>query len=286
MKKKIFILFCLCMSMLLIYLIYLGQNRETKIEIYTIKEAKSYIYSQHEAMTIDLYSNKEELLLAYPNENTYSLRLDDDNIINLINVSVDKVKSNQYYIYTIYYYLPALDLNDTFIDVILEIKNIDYILNINVGKIKIINEEINLLPFNKLYPSYSYVNNSLFLTGINIELVNEFKKIESLSLVDEGYARFDLAINNLQENEINIKEIIPNYSLKRLINVSYKNENKTIFIPIAYKNGYFIRTASIEFVIDGIKYIIDSPTLITTKIELSDLSEEYIVKGELEYVKT
>lgn len=281
-KIIIFIVFTTFLFVLLTIFVLAGQKRESDIEIYTIKEARSYIYEQNECLYIDLYSNKEDLIIAYPEKNSYYFILENNDKIPLLNVSVKKSKCNEFYIYTINYYLPSLTYNETFENVILYISNEAYDLNINIGKIKIINEEYTLLNFNNLYASYSYINNELYLVGINIEIENDFTVINSCKLADTANSRLDLVINELQNTEISIKDVIPNYNFNRVISSKYTTQNKTLFIPLTYNEAYFIRKAAIEFVIDGTKYLIDAPTFIINNIDISQY-ENLKIQGEIEY---
>lgn len=282
MKKVIFSLFTILVFILVIFLTVFSLKRGEEINIFTIKESRSILYNQNEVETIDLYSNKSELLIDYEDENVYSLILDESIKITLLNVNVDKSKMGDYYLYTVSYTLPFLTFNDAYKNVILEIINSSYTLKINIGSMKIINEEYNLLSFNNLYGSYSYINDELMLVGINIEIAPDFEAITMMSIGDIAYARFDISLNSLQATEIEVNAIIPSYNYLRVITTNYVSKNKTIFIPLGYIEKYFIRRGTIELIIDETKYIIDAPSFVVNKLDITSYSELKI-KGEITY---
>ena len=270
MKKIIIVLFPLIIALSLI--IYLGCERGSIEEYYALPQAKSYVNASGRKMTFEIYSNNDKSLIKYPNKNIYTIKF-NDSFYTLNNVNVDILKQDEMYVYVI-----ESDVIDTACELlsndntILEITNSKYKMSFNIGNLSILTpQNYKLLSIDDLYGSYSYVNGSLELVGININFSNKHTTLQNINI--GGYAIGDLAntLDYLQANEINILELIPSYNILKINKLDNLKLNDTsYFIPINYPRLLSITQGFILFEIDNESYYLDTFSFIVNKLEYKD----------------
>lgn len=282
--KRLLIVISILFSGLLVVM-YFGQKRSTYEEMYVLPQHKSYVYSNDRKMSFEIYSENKDSLIKYPEKNQYNL-LFDNNIMILSNVTVDVVKQQNIYVYIIEADIFEIS-EEVFIkqNVILNIINTSYSLNLDIGSIAILNPKTyKLLSVNDLYASYSYINGSLELVGINVKFSDIHKKINNISIGSYAYANLKLASPYGLNNEIDILQSIPNYNI---LNKYEKysillDNNNTYFIPICYPKLLTITQGYILFEIDDSKFYFDTFSFIVNKLEYQEYKDK-MVKVEISY---
>ena len=281
--KKIYSLILIILIILIGLIIYFNYQKEDNDLFYAIKESKGYILKDDSHINIDIYSKLENSLISYVDKNIYQIK-DENNIYNLDNVNIRVSKINDLYVNhieasIINFKEELLIINDA----ILYIKNESYSLNIKIGNISILNPiNYQLLSFNKYYGSYSYMDGGLELVGINLELTDKYNIISNFKINDYAYGNLGLALFNLYDNEINIKEIIPSYNPNHIDEKELSLESNILFIPISYLKIMMIKEAYITLKLDGINYYIDHFSFITNYLDYKDYMN-IISEGEISY---
>ncbi len=280
--KKLYILILVIIIALIGLIFYLNYGRVSADSFYAIKEAKGYVLKDDGRLHIDIYSKLEKSLISYENDNIYQIKNKDD-CYNLDNVNVNVSKIGDLYVNRID--ADLINTSDTLIleEAILFIKNESYSLNINIGYISILNPiNYDLLSFNKYYGSYAYINGSLKLVGINLELTDKFNILSKFSVSGFSYGNLNSLKYANYDNEIDIKSIISDYNPFYLNEKEIKLENNTLFIPLAYKELLMIKEAYITLNLDGIDYYIDHFSYISNVLDYKDYSD-LLEEGAISY---
>ena len=284
--KKIYILILFILLSLIIIIIYFNCSRNEFDSFYAIKESKGYILKDDRKMHIDIYSKLEKSLISYNDKNIYQIK-DKNEIYNLENVNVETSKIDDLYVNRINADLINTTNENLIIeDAILLIKNESYSLKIHIGYISILNPiNYELLSFNKYYGSYSYLNGSLELVGINLELTDKFNILSNFWVNNYAKGNLKNILFNLYENEINIKDLIPSYNPYYMNDDEIKLKNNILFIPISYINILMIKEAYITLNLDGEDFYIDHFNFINNFINYNDY-KELLEEGEINYAKS
>lgn len=282
MKKWLTLIYIIVLISL-ISLISVALLKEYKEILYTIPQIKNYTVN-NERIKFEAYSNKSDSEIKYVNNNIYNLLLEDQEIV-LKNVNVNEYEYKGYYLYVIE--ADNFNKNETINSksCILEIENLNGIYRLNIGSFSILNTKgYELLGVDDFYGSYSYLNGSLFLVGINIELSNNYSYINNLSV-----GGFTTSINKLIQfekkypNEMNIISSMPEYDpFKKYEDERVNLKSNTMFIPISYTlNLYMIKEGYITFLIDDKKFYLDCFSFIANELDIN-LYSNY--KEEVMYV--
>lgn len=274
MKKIGCVLFTLIV--ILASIVYLGYERGNNDEYYVLPQAKSYVNEPNRKMSFEIYSNNDNSLIKYPDKNIYTIKF-NDSFYTLNNVSIDVVKQADMYVYIIESDVinPACELLSKD-NSILEITNSKYRMSFNIGNLAILTpQHYKLLSIDDLYGSYSYVNGSLELVGVNINFTKNHTILQNINV--GGYAIGDLTntINYFQANEINIIELIPSYNILKINKVSNLELNDTsYFIPVNYPKLLSITQGFILFEIDNESYYLDTFSFIVNKLDYKDYNNK------------
>ena len=233
MKKIIGIIFSSFLILIILLLVY-SNHKKVKLEFYSPKESKAYVTLAKRELTFDIYSFDQESLITYKEQNIYTLYLDNMSFV-LDDIRVSEFDLKDYKIIRIYSKMPNIPYSEYNSDTsILEIKNPKYTLKLSYGSMSFLKEDTYpLLSIDDLYGSYSYMNNTLIMCGINITLTNKYSYISSVRIGFFSYGvlsnvLFDTFLDNICE----IDKVIGNYNPKRveLSNPISFSSNK-LFIP-------------------------------------------------------
>ena len=284
MKKILCLIFIIIISGI-IGIYYYSENKSIKEDFYVIDSHYNFIYEENRRYNIDLYSDSANSIIEYTNDNLYQI-INDNDIYTLNDVNIQKQKVNNYYVYQLSFNIFDIGEEELILsNPILKILNQRFTLLLEIGDIYILNPiNYELLNINNYYASYSYLNKSLMLTGLNIEFSDGFNTLLDMNMGPYAKGRLDLALDDtLLKNEINIKEIIPEYKYNELDD-SYLNLNSnTYFIPITYSELKLIKSSFITFNIDNKDYYLDYFPYIANILDLDDY-KNYMKKGQMIYV--
>ena len=284
MKKVLYvILLVIIIGIISIY--YYSENKTINESFYVIDTHYSFIYEENRNYNIDIYSDSSNSIIEYENDNIYQI-INDNDIYTLNNVKINKQRVNKYYVYQLSFSIFDIGEEEKIIsNSILKIINQKYILELAIGDIYILKPtNYKLLNINNYYASYSYLNESLMLVGINIEFNDEYSKLYELKVGNYSKGRLDLALKNtFLNNEINIKEVMPNYQYNVTSDYPLNLESKSYFIPISYDNLKLIKESFITLNIDDTNYYLDNFPFITNILDLDDY-KNYIKEGKISYV--
>ena len=283
--KKILITIFFVSIIGIVILYFYSENKSVSELFYAIDSHYSFIYEEKRRYNIDIYSDSNNSIIEYENENIYQI-INNNDIYTLANPKINKSKINNYYIYQL-----SFDIFDIGSDsLLLENANVKIInqkfeLELPIGDIYIIKpDNYELLNINNYYSSYSYLNDSLNLIGLNIEFNNSYNSLIELNVGKYGKARLDLALKNtLLANEINIKKIIPSYEYNVINNDYLLMDQNIYFIPISYENLKIIKAAFVTLNIDNANYYIDYFPFIANILDLNDY-KNYMKEGIIKYV--
>ena len=89
MKKLLIVIYVLAVSFGT--LIFIGYRRTSEEFYYYLPQAKSYVYKEDRKMNFEIYSNSDDSIIRYVENNEYRIKSNDETYI-LTNVSVDMVK--------------------------------------------------------------------------------------------------------------------------------------------------------------------------------------------------
>lgn len=272
MKKWLIITYTILLSVM-IFIISFSLFSVKEENLYTIPQIKSFT-DNDELIRFELYSNKPDSDVKYVENNIYKLILDSQEII-LNNVNVEEVYEDGYYLYIITadnFNKNNITLNSRKCN--LEIINSKGTYYLNLGSISILNtENIQLLGVDSFYASYSYINGSLFLVGLNIILSKSYDILKEVSI--GGYARSINSLiqeNKLYQNEMNISSSIPDYTaIMNFENEQLKLNSNTLFIPISYVGTIkMIKSGYIILILDDIIYYLDTFNFISNDINMNN----------------
>ena len=286
--KKMLLIICFIFSITLGIIIVLSFNKNIvdTLKVVSIPKSYCYKYKDNRRMSFDIYLNEDNSLILEEEYNTYKL-ITTNSYFNLNNVNVNveyncNYKNEDFYKYTInadILNIGNLDIKDCY----LEIMNNSYTLLINIGSLKIINNDLKELSFSELYGNYSYINEELYLTGITITIDPSYYKLYSLK-IGEGFGNLEYIEKDIyKDNEIEIFELNHNVldSFKFYDGIELNAEYHTYFIPISYLKNYLITNSMVILNIDHENYYIDNFSYVLTNVFISNYQNLNI--GEILY---
>lgn len=278
--KKIIIFITTILILIIVLLIV--RNKEQVLEVYGMNEYIGLVDDGTKRLSLNIYLNKSKSLITYPSKNSYSLHMDNMNVL-LEDVLINEKAIDDYYEINITAKMPVI-INDELYsnNNYLIIKNDKYQIKVNVGSLSIL--KTNNLPkliIENITGSYSYINNNPSLVGINMKTINSYSNISYFRLGYSSYCSLNLIKENTSyDSEINIKNIIPEYEY--LYNGKY-NESKELlsninFYPLSHNSFKLIRRSYALITLDGITYYIEDINL--CKLPFNKL-KSYLIKGEV-----
>lgn len=265
--KKIFILLFLLSILMPFLVIIIGNGKLTDFEFYSIKTNYSFVEDDNRKMNFYVYSKINNPLISYPNKNSYQIKLDNQSFfLDNVHCKEHTYKNNSLII------IEADIPNITDTEYISEtcelvIINSSYKVSLDLGSFSIIDSKyFNLLSLSALSATYSYIDDSKYLTGINLELSGNYNFIESFRIGGFNYGTLSRSKFSLElDNEEDIRDYIINYNKDR-VEKEYllQIQNNKIFIPISYILDYFIKEGYIVIKIDNVNYYFDTfPFMVT-----------------------
>ncbi|MGM9970495.1 MAG: hypothetical protein ACI35S_08895 [Anaeroplasma sp.] len=267
-----------------VLLIYYSDNKEINEEFSTIVEAKSYVIEPNRQISFSVYTKNKNSLIIYSDKNTYTLILDSNSFL-LENVTISQFPISSYYLIKIYADIPMVTKTECYAEnAYLLIKNQKFSVSLNVGTMSFLSSNLyQLISIDSLSGSYSYINGELELVGINIEFSNNYNTLQEIRIGNTGYGILSKSIKGACfNNEIEILNIIPSYSIKYTNHEFLSLQKDKYFIPIGYNSLYLIRGGYLVIKLDGKNYYIDTFDFMVNELEISNY-EKKIVKGEVKY---
>lgn len=274
MKKLLIVIYVLAVSFGA--LIFIGYRRTSEEFYYYLPQAKSYVYKEDRKMNFEIYSNSDDSIIRYVENNEYRIKSNDETYI-LTNVSVDMVKQENIYLYIIEADVLNLPYElFEFIDAQLEISNSKFILKFKIDFLSILNPNtIELISINDLFGSYSYVNGSLELVGLNIKFGDNYRKLDRISVGNYTVSNLTFVLDYMLDNEINILDSIPNYNIiNNENNGSLIISDSSFFIPLNYPKLLNITEGYILFEIDEKLYYFDTFSFIVNDLLYFDYKDK------------
>lgn len=284
MKKGICITFLLLIAST-IFLIFYSKEKITSYEYYSPLEGKAYIYDNEREISFDVYSFDKNSLIKNPELNIYTLKLDQTSIV-LESIRCNTFDFKDYSIIRIYAKMPKMIEDEYYSkESILEIKNQKFILTLKYGAFSILNP-INypLLSISNLYGTYTYMNQSLILSGVNITLTKDYEYMSSLRIGNACYgilskALFDTKLDNICDLNKIYDSYNPSYVEES--NIIHLSSN-TLFIPLGYRNINLIRMGYIVITVDTKTYYIDTFDFMTNMYDFNEY-KNMMEKGGISY---
>ena len=283
LKKVLLISFLFVFGIGIVILISYSNKKEIKDDYYTILENKSYVMKENRDIYFTIYSKKSDSLITYENENKYYLILDDITYM-LSNVRIEIFDLDTIYLYKISADMPIFN-HDISSNMYLKIENPKFHLTLNFGTISLLNPiNYKLISLDSLYASYSYINGTKMLCGLNITFSNEYKYLDELYIgsFNKGYLS-KLIYDKKLDNEINIYEYISGYSYNSIIDHQVGLKSKEVFIPITSKNNYITKEGYIIFILDKVKYYLDTFDFMVGELDINKYND-LLQKGVIYYV--
>lgn len=284
MKKGIIITFLFLIS-LMGFLVFYSNEKITSYEYYSPLEGKAYIYDSEREISFDVYSYDKHSLIENPNLNIYTLKLDNTSIL-LESIRCNTFDFKDYCIIRIYAKMPKM-IDDEYHskESILEIKNQKFILTLKYGAFSILNPiDYPLLSISNLYGTYTYMNQSLILSGINLTITNDYDYMSSLRIGNSCYGTLSKVIFDTKlENICDLNKIYDSYnpSYVEESNIIHLSSN-TIFIPLGYRNINLIRMGYIVITLDTKDYYIDTFDFMTNMYDFNEY-KNMMIKGDISY---
>lgn len=273
--KKVYMLI-LTFAVVFIGLLYLSSLKVISNQFKAIYQSYGYVYKEDKRMQFELYSEDATSVIENTSINSYYILSNDINVL-LNNVEVTKEKQENYYLYRITCDIfKPLDKELKIKDAVLKIETDQFNIEIIIGSLSIFNDDVELLSFNDIYASYTYINGSLMLCGINLGLNENYNRISNLSVNGMTYTDSSMIVDGtFYGNEIEIKKIIPNYEYSSILRSHRKIETNKLFIPVTYKNLIVIKGGYLIITLDGINYLINEFDFIFNDLDINDY-EKYI----------
>ena len=266
-KLYIFILISIAAILTVIFLF----PKEISDSHYVILQSYGYVYHEDKQAEIDIYTKLKKSLIEDVSNNEYYFTL-DNRTSKLENVSVRKSRMGDYYVYTISFDLPIYSKNIKSNDTKLSVIG-NKTLSFSLGSFSIIYEPKSEPSYESLYMSYSYIDNSLMLSGINIILDDLYQKISMVSVNGFAYSDFNnIVFGSNFNNEVDIKSILPNYQYNTISYASIDIKSNKCFIPIGYYDLLPIKHGYIIIILDEVEYIINDIDFIFNNLDI----DEYI----------
>lgn len=266
-------------------LCFWNEKRRNIEEFYVLPQAKSFVYYEDGKMSFEFYMNQKDSIVCYKEQNQYSLKAEEFTF-SLTNVDIEIVRQKEMNLVILTSDILNIPNEEMyFSSVILEIKNRNYTLELPIGSLSILNPKgYTLLNIDDFYGSYSYLNQSLELVGINITFHDRKKKINQVRIGQSLYGDLENAEANWKlENEIDISTILPLYNpFKIKLNTELSLESNTYFIPFCYKELLFVYEGYVCFIIDDEKYYLDTFRFIVNELKYEDYKIK-MKKGKVVY---
>lgn len=287
MKKIMFVL-VLLIAILFTGLFIISNNKVIEYDYFTILEAKSYVYKEGRRIDFNVYCNKNDSLISYPEKNSYSLELDDI-LIQLTNVSVTKGSIENYYLVKIEADMPDITDNEFICNnPNLIIKNSKYEVKLKLGSFSVLKPKGHkLLSVQALSASFSIVNNIKHLVGINLKLTNTYDTIDYFRLGGYSFGMLSkIKYSKIYDDEIEISDVINGYSIKYVeTQITKTMDDNILFVPIGYKKLYLQRGGYIIISLNNSMYYLDSFNFMLD-IPSPNNYKDLIYKGEIIYDKS
>ena len=273
--KRLYILL-LSFAVIFIGVLYLSSFKSSTNQFKTIYQSYGYVYKEGKKMEFDLYSKDNASAIENVNNNSYYLSSLDIRI-SLNEVEVTKQKVGNYQLYKISCSIIKPIEEELIInDVKLIIETNEFTLDIILGGLSIYNGNLEQLSFNDVYASYTYINNSLILCGINVGLNDDYKRISNLTINGVSFTDTSMIVDgSFYGNEVEIRNIIPNYQYNSILRSFRKIETKKLFIPVTYKELIVIKGGYIIITLDGIDYLINEFDFIFNDLDINNY-DKYI----------
>lgn len=268
--KKIYVII-LFIFLLILAGIFLLPKDETN-DHYIIKQSYGFVYKEDKKAEIDVYTKLKRSIIDNAEANDYYLTIDTTRY-KLSGIEVYKSKLNGYSIYKISFTLPDTknDINTT--NAYLSIVG-ERTLEFHLSSLSIIYNKSLELSFNTIYATYGYINGALMLVGINIELENKYNILSYFSINDFSYTDMTCILQeSLQNNEVNIKELLPNYNYNKVGFEQMEIKSNKLFIPVTYNDLLMIKHGYIILKLDGQKYIINDFDFIFNNLDISEYKD-------------
>lgn len=281
--KKFYILL-LSLVVVFITALYISSFKPKTNQFKAIYQSYGYVYNEDKRMEVEIYSEDKNSIIEKVDINDYFIEYQENKIV-LNNVVINKIDFSKYCLYKIDFDIFEVFIDELIInDAILAIENNEFKMKINIGKISILKKEIQKLEYTDIYASYTYMNNSLMLVGINIKINGEYNRISNLKVNGLTYTDTNLIVFDKEFlNEINIKNEIPNYKYNSIVRSHRLIDSYTMFIPVTYKELIVIKGGYIVITLDGVEYVVDEFDYIFNDIHLPDytnyIKESYNVKA-------
>lgn len=284
--KKIYGLMFIVLLASAIVLVALSSIRRVEERLYILPQAKSYICKEGERLSFEIYSNRRDSILFYPEQNTYQL-VSNSAVYTLKEVHVEKLLQKEMTLFIITAALPPIPEDTLYLDEgILRIENSVFTGIFEFGSLSILKPEgYALLGVDDFYASYAYIDGVLQLVGLNITFSKIYQTISALKVGSSTRADLTLAQKDMKcPNEVEILQIVPNYQIEieeREI-PPLLAESRTYFFPMVYDKLLVIRQGFITAQLDGIWYYIDTFTFIVNELDYAEY-QPALKRGGLEY---
>lgn len=272
MKKGVLILFSIFIFMIVGIMVY-SSNKVTMTNYYSPYEGKAYVISKDRYMTFDVYFLGEDSIITKEDLNTYTLYLDDYSFV-LNDVHVNKIDAGKYTIARIYAKMIEFPTKEYHSKTsTLEILNPKFKLRLSYGAMSFISDGLYpLLSVSSLYGSYSYMNGSLILSGINIKFTNHYSYMKSLKIGNIAYGALSNALYDTKlDNIVDLSMVIPSYNPKRVEEeYTIGLQSNELFIPLGYKDIQMIRSGYMIITLDNIAYYLDTFDFMTNYFDFDE----------------
>lgn len=284
MKKVLLIIFIL-LSLSITSLYIVSYKKNTGIEFYSPYEATSYVLSSDREISFDIYSKEKTPIILNINKNTYTLKMDNLSIL-LEDIRISSFEIDDYYLIKLYAKSPDILFDEYHSQKTeLVIENYKYKLTLPYGPISFLKEDTyKLLSIDSLSGSYSYINKTLTLVGINITLNDSYTFLNSIRIGNNVIGNLNNVVFDIEvPNIVSINEIIEDYSPTKLVSNSIIGiQSKKLFIPLGYKALSILRSGYMVFKLDNELYYVDTFSFMTNSLEFNSY-KEFMTKGELIY---
>ncbi len=280
MKKIIGVL---CFSLFTLFLTILimakTKNVTETVKYYTIPRMYAYHYTEDKKMKFEIFVNDENSLIAYGNENSYSIK-DKLKTFTLTDVEIQKQldfqsKEEVIYKYSITSNLLSLSDEDLYLkDCKLEIKNQSFHLSLELGDISVYRKHYDSLQFTDVYGNYAYIEEELHLIGITLQLPKTYHILYEIK-IGQANCLFDhIEKDMLYDSQRNVIDLGYDPIGMPVDHTSYVLDAKYgyYYFPITYEGLKLITELALVLYIDGNIYYIDDFLYLANEISLKEYS--------------
>lgn len=286
--KRIYFLIFTILLICSVFLVVFSSARGIEECLYIVPQAKSYICKEGERLSFEIYSNREDSILSYPQQNMYQLT-SESSVYTLEDVRVEKIFQKEMTLLIITAALPPMTEDFLYLEEgRLRIENAVFSVVFDFGALSILKPTgYTLLGVDDFYASYAYIDGVLQLVGLNITFSKDYQTISFLSVGNVATADFNLAQKNLKcQNEVDILRIVPDYRIEAERGVaSLSAESRTYFFPLVYDELLVIRQGFITALLDGTWYYMDTFAFIVNELEYAEY-RPVLKRGGIEYAGT